>query len=219
MSDAYVTGALLAVVGGYLDAYTYFGRGHVFANAQTGNMILFGIRLAAGEWMASLFYLIPIFSFFFGILVAEVIKSRYKQSETIHWRQIIIIFELVALVFVAFLPQGTSDMLANTLVSFVCSLQVEGFRTVNGNPYATTMCTGNLRSATEKLYAYKLAKDAKSLRDSLQYYGIIGFFIVGAVIGSFATAAFAAKAVLFGCGGLALVFFLLFIKKPASDAS
>ena len=38
-------GALLAAAGGLLDAYTYLSRGGVFANAETGNMVLFGICL------------------------------------------------------------------------------------------------------------------------------------------------------------------------------
>lgn len=36
------TGLLLAGVGGFLDAYTFVGYGGVFANAQTGNIVLFG---------------------------------------------------------------------------------------------------------------------------------------------------------------------------------
>lgn len=51
MSDTFLIAVLLAVVGGSLDAYSYVARGHVFANAQTGNIVLFGLHLADGEWM------------------------------------------------------------------------------------------------------------------------------------------------------------------------
>ncbi len=34
MSETHLLGLLLALVGGFLDAYTYVCRGHVFANAQ-----------------------------------------------------------------------------------------------------------------------------------------------------------------------------------------
>ena len=40
MSDSFRIGAILAAVGGFLDAYTYLARGQVFANAQTGNIVL-----------------------------------------------------------------------------------------------------------------------------------------------------------------------------------
>ena len=51
MSDTFLIAVLLAVVGGSLDAYSYVARGHVFANAQTGNIVLFGLHLADGEWI------------------------------------------------------------------------------------------------------------------------------------------------------------------------
>ncbi len=184
--------ALLAMVGGYLDAYTYIGRGHVFANAQTGNIVLLGIKIAPGVGTISALFG-TVVSFFLGILVAEMIKSKYRKNAKIQWRQVIIILEVIVLTLVAFIPEGNEDTLANILISFVCSLQVEGFRTMNGKVYATTMCTGNLRSATEKLYDYKQTRDRQSLQDSLQYYGIILFFILGALIGSFVTNIFASK--------------------------
>jgi uncharacterized membrane protein YoaK (UPF0700 family) len=218
MSETYLAGALLAVVGGFLDAYSYICRGHVFANAQTGNIVLFGIKIAAGEWKQSLYYLIPILSFLIGIAVAEIIKSCFGKNESINWKQSILILEVAALISVAFIPQGKADMLANTLVSFVCALQVEAFRRINGKAYASTMCTGNLRSATEMLYNYRRTKDKKALRDSLQYYGIILFFILGAAIGAFVINIFAIKSVFFACIILVMVFIILFIKKFPSGS-
>jgi uncharacterized membrane protein YoaK (UPF0700 family) len=219
MSDKYLTGALLAIVGGYLDAYTYICRGHVFANAQTGNIVLLGIRIADGEWSQSLYYLIPIVAFLFGILVAEMIKSRYRLNRSLHWRQIIIAIEVVVLAIVAFLPKGSCDMLANTLVSFVSSLQVESFRKVNGNSYVTTMCTGNLRSATEQMFQYRLTKNRAALQNSLQYYGIILYFIIGAVTGALLSNAFGEISVLFACIGLATVFLIMFKKDMSPDGN
>ena len=42
------TGLCLAAVGGFLEAYTYTLKGGVFANAQTGNLVLFALRLTPG---------------------------------------------------------------------------------------------------------------------------------------------------------------------------
>ena len=44
MSESSFLTAILAIVGGFLDAYSYLMRGHVFANAQTGNIVLFGVN-------------------------------------------------------------------------------------------------------------------------------------------------------------------------------
>ena len=42
ISDSIPCVILLALSGGCMDAYSYLFRDHVFANAQTGNMLLFG---------------------------------------------------------------------------------------------------------------------------------------------------------------------------------
>ena len=57
MSEAFQLGAVLAVVGGFLDAYSYLFRGGVFANAQTGNIVLLGISLQKGKWQGGVHYL------------------------------------------------------------------------------------------------------------------------------------------------------------------
>ena len=71
-------------------------------------------------------------------------------------------------------------------------MQVETFRRVHGHPFASTMCTGNLRSGTEALCQYFKTGDKTLKQKSLRYYGIITFFIItffiiGAVIGGFLT--------------------------------
>ena len=46
VSDSIPMALLLALTGGFLDAYTYVTRGGVFANAQTGNFALMALNLA-----------------------------------------------------------------------------------------------------------------------------------------------------------------------------
>lgn len=208
MSETFLIGAILATVGGFLDAYTYICRGGVFANAQTGNIVLVGISLAKGNTSGCFLYIIPVISFVLGIVVAEYIRQCFRKNNKIHWRQMVIAFETAVLVVIAFLPEK-NNMLANILVSFVCSLQVQSFRKINGKTYATTMCTGNFRSATECLYAYKITGNRVDLKNSLQYYGIITFFILGAIIGTQLVGIFEYKAVLFACGSFIIVFILM----------
>ena len=73
-SESFAAAALLALSGGLLDAYTYLCRGGVFANAQTGNMVLLAIRAAEGKWQEAGRYLIPILAFAAGVMVAETVK-------------------------------------------------------------------------------------------------------------------------------------------------
>ena len=175
MSESFFLCSLLAITGGFLDIYTYVVRGKVFANAQTGNIVLFGLNIAEGNVKESFYYLIPILAFMLGVFIA-----------------------------------------VNVAISFICSMQVESFRKVNGNSFATTMCTGNLRSATETLFHYIHTKNIFMIKKSLQYYAIIIFFISGAILGTFFTKIFVEKSILICFFILAVVFGIMFINKDDS---
>ena len=217
-SESYIVGVLLAIAGGYLDVYTYVCRGGVFANAQTGNIVLLGINIADQNWAKLQIYIWPILAFMAGIFVTEAVKKKFRHRPGIHWRQIVIAIEFIMLWTIAFAPSGNRDHMINVAVSFVCSMQVECFRTFHETrAYTTTMCTGNLRSATEQLFYYNLTKDREACKKSLQYYGIVLFFIVGAVIGTAITRVFLEKSVLVVCVLLLIVFVIMFI--PAQHES
>lgn len=214
-SESYVVGIILAVVGGYLDVYTYITRGGVFANAQTGNIVLLAINIAEGKWGKAGMYALPIMAFMLGILITEFVRTHYRRTPILHWRQIVVCLEFLVLWSIAFVPSGKNDDLVNVAVAFVCSMQVESFRVFSGSSYATTMCTGNLRSATEQLFYYSANKDKIARKKSLQYYGIIFMFIVGAIVGVLITRAYGEKSVMVVCLLLLLVFVLMFI--PMSE--
>ena len=58
MSESMALAVFLTLAGGFQDAYSYNCRGKVFANAQTGNLVLLGQNLAMGNWPAALHYVI-----------------------------------------------------------------------------------------------------------------------------------------------------------------
>lgn len=198
ISDSFRLAALLAISGGYMDAYSYLARGGVFANAQTGNMVLLGIGIIQGKILETSKYLIPIIAFVVGILVAELIQNKFNTLKRTDWRQFVLIIEILAIIVAAFLPLGAMDTVANTLISFVSALQMQSFRHMNGNAFASTMCTGNLRSGTESLYRYAF-KGNKAMKNKwMQYYGINFIFILGAGVGAWATYQWGEYAI-FGC--------------------
>lgn len=183
ISDSIPCGILLALSGGCMDAYSYLFRGHVFANAQTGNMLLFGVNLANREITAALEYLWPILAFTAGIILSDVINAK-KPFLRIHWRQISVIIEIVILSMVAFLPENANPI-ANILISLACGIQVESFKKIHGNSIATTMCIGNLRSGTYNLDKYLITHEHRYLKTAVLYFGIIVSFVIGAVFESY----------------------------------
>ena len=182
MSEAFITALFLSVSGGLQDVYTYLYRGKVFANAQTGNIVLMAVKLFAGEWGEALRYLMPLCAFALGIFVAEFIRLKLKRMQWLHWRQLVVLFEILLLFVVGFLPQEL-NLLANSIVSFSCAMQVQAFRKVNGYAFASTMCIGNLRSGTESLSIYLRDRNIGALKKTAHYYGIILIFAIGAGIG------------------------------------
>lgn len=164
-SETFRLSAILAISGGFQDAYTYNVRDEVFSNAQTGNVVLMSQNFMSGEWLRGLHYLFPIIAFALGVFVAERIQKKLKYVKRIHWRQIIVLMELAILFIVGLIP-GQYNMTATMLVSFACSMQVQTFRKVNGYGYASTMCIGNLRSGTESLSIYLREKKAGNLKKS-----------------------------------------------------
>lgn len=212
MSEAVSTGIFLTLSGGFQDAYTYYTRGKVFANAQTGNIILLGHNAMNGDFTDAFRYLVPVLAFAGGIYISEVIRGVYREYGKLHWRQIVVVLEILLLFVVGFLPQSM-NMAANILVSFVCAMQVEAFRKMKGSAYASTMCIGNLRSATEMLYRYRHTKEKGCLEKCLRYYGVILVFGIGAALGSFMTSLFEERTIWISCGFLFVCFCIMFIKE------
>ena len=56
MSDSFRAAIFIILSGGFQDAYTYCCRGGVFANAQTGNIVLCSAYLFDGQWRHSVRY-------------------------------------------------------------------------------------------------------------------------------------------------------------------
>ena len=172
---------LLTLAGGFQDAYSYNSRGHVFANAQTGNIVLFAQNLMSAQFSQALHYLLPVLAFILGVYISEKIHQKYKYSHLFHWRQLVLVSEIFLLILAGFLK---TDMIANVLLSFACAMQVQSFRKFKGISFATTMCIGNMRSATEMLCHYHLNKDKELKKKSLYYYLLILTFAFGAGIGA-----------------------------------
>lgn len=214
MSESLLTASFIILSGGLQDAYTYLCRGEVFANAQTGNIVLFSAYLLDGKWMQSLHYLVPVLSFMLGIFVAECVHRRFKHMEAFHWRQLIILSEILLLFVVGFLPQSV-NIFANAVVSFVCAMQVQTFRKVRGHAYASTMCIGNMRSGTEALCVYFHTRNREALKKAMTYFGVIGLFAVGAGLGALLVKLLAERGIWISCLLLLIAFLIMFIREES----
>ena len=236
MSSSLAVGILLALAGGFMDAYSYMARGHVFANAQTGNILLFAVAISEGRPADSLRYLLPVVSFALGIALAAAMRTRFGHMSRLHWRQLTLLVEILILFGVSFFPAG-QHLGANSLTSLACGIQVQAFRKIEGNGIATTMCIGNLRAGVQAfrkiegngiattmcignlragvqaLHEYHIAHDREELRRGALYFGVILFFALGAVAGNLAVGRWGLSAIRWDCLLLVLPL-LMMLSKP-----
>lgn len=215
-SEAFSTMAFLTLSGGLQDAYTYFVRDGVFANAQTGNIVLMSVRAFSGDFAGVLRYLIPLTAFALGVFAAEMLRQRERRISVLHWRQLVVLAEILLLFLVGFLPPELNP-LANALVSFTCAMQVQAFRKVNGSAYASTMCIGNLRSGVDAFCGYLETRDRRALRRAGRYFAVILFFALGAGLGGVLSARLGAGSIWASCGLLTVSFLLLFGQELQED--
>ena len=195
--------------GGLQDAYTYHVRDQVFANAQTGNIVLLGQSIALGNWETAVRYLLPLLAFAAGVYAAEIIHSRFRtKGVALHWRHEVLLVEAALLFLVGWMPQSM-NLVANILVSFVCAMQVEAFRELEGSTYATTMCIGNLRSAMENLYFWRKTGDDLRRHKASVYFLVILYFLIGAAIGGVLSTIWREMTILLCCPFLLLAFTLM----------
>lgn len=211
-SESIELGVLLALAGGFMDAYSYIARDGVFANAQTGNILLVGVNLSGGDLMRAGRYFFPVLAFALGIMLADLIHERF--SSLFHWRQLTVFLEAVILLGVSFIP-GTANLVANCLTSFACGMQVESFRKIHGHGIATTMCIGNLRSALQSVDDYIITHNKGFLENGLLYFGVILTFVVGAVLGNLCIGWLGLHAIAVAAVLLAGCFLIMFIDREA----
>lgn len=203
--------AVLALVGGFLDAYTYVSRDGVFANSQTGNIVLFGVEAARGKWLEASRHLPPIVAFLAGVGVAETLK-RPRVVGAIRWpARGALVLEIGVLLVVGALPATVPNMVVTVSVAFVASLQVSMFRTLIKWPFTTTMTTGNLRTAAQALYKSTVEHDPDAAIQARTFGSVIAAFLGGALVGAHVTLRLGARAGWIAAAvlGVALALFVL----------
>jgi len=209
--ESIAVGVLLALIGGFLDAFSYVLKGGVFANAQTGNVVLLFLACARGDFALLPRYVAPILTFAGGIFLSELLKGS-KGLSGIARIKLVIAAEACLILGIGAFGERLSDYFVNCLISFVAAVQVANFDRVRGNRIATTMITGNLKSAMALLSRYVSSKDATPLNAFANYAAIIFFFGVGVALGSGAIALLAGPSILL-CLGLLFAVYVLVTRR------
>jgi uncharacterized membrane protein YoaK (UPF0700 family) len=176
-------GAVFAVVGGYTDAYAYLAHGHVFANAQSGNVVFVGLFASEGQWSEAARHLPPIAAFVLGVAVANLIGVK-PQKRLFRATLICQVFELAVVCALILLGRRLPDAVIVPAISFVAAVQSATLTRIGSWSFNSTMTTGNLRTAAAAFVLWLQGREAADNRaKALAFALICGAFLAGAILG------------------------------------
>jgi uncharacterized membrane protein YoaK (UPF0700 family) len=206
----------ITMAGGFLDSYAFLTRGHVLANAQTGNVVFLGQELFMGNPIGVLKYLLPILAYTFGVLISELYEdyyySRIPHPDMVRdtgWRNHLLFLEIVFIIFVGFLPGGNIyNHIANGLISFTCGIQMRSFHRVEDAEYGSTTCTGNLKKLVQTTVQYMRTGQASCKSHAFSYLLTTVLFAVGAGMGWYVSTIMHLEAIWIGAAILSCAFIL-----------
>jgi uncharacterized membrane protein YoaK (UPF0700 family) len=213
--------ALLLGATGLLDAVVFLNHGHVFANAMTGNVIFLGIAVLGRDWGDIIPHLTPIGGFLAGVAASKHMRARLTETSVL---QLGLIFEILALFTLGWLPLSFPTMAFTIIIAFVSAFQVASYRRVERFSYNSTFVTGNLRDMTEGIYDAITATTAPEVREKgfaqALYLGLICLcFLAGAVLGAWAAPRFSNQALWFSEPFLIVAAINSFRRRPVSSPS
>ena len=130
---------LLAIVGGFADAVGFLIF-NAFAGAMTGNTVLLGIALAAGEWTGAVQSAVIIAAFLVGVAASAWLRRWLSLAA-------ILVIEMTAIAVAALV----TPMVAAPVLAFVMGLQNAAMTHFAGTTLNTVFLTGNLQKLVQSL--------------------------------------------------------------------
>jgi uncharacterized membrane protein YoaK (UPF0700 family) len=181
--EALQIAGLLAFIGGYLEAYTWMVH-HVFANAQSANLVFLWVYMTAGEWETAVRYVPPLLAFAVGVILASWLRWVAPQRAS----RISTLTEIVFLFIVAIVHNRLPEVAGTLGLSMVAAFQMVSFPRVEGWTYNSVMVTSNFRQTIEGLFAALAGnREERSFRRPYVYGAMCVAFGTGAAVGAFAT--------------------------------
>ncbi len=171
--------------GGAMDAWVYLDHGHVFANSQSGNVVLMAIAWAQGDEGAAAEHLPSLFAYLAGLFGSRVAGLRLKRAE-VNSRNCRFGTECVLLLALAFAADHLSNTAVTAGVGLIAGIHITSLSHVGGWSFNTGMTTGNLRSLVNAFVA-ALAGSGKDRPHAALFAGLVLAFLGGALLGAWLT--------------------------------
>ncbi|MDE5715917.1 MAG: DUF1275 domain-containing protein [Anaeroplasmataceae bacterium] len=173
---------ILAFIGGFFNAYSFYMRGGRYAFLQTGTLIAIIYDLFIANYKDLWFGLSTFFSFYLGILFTIVLNKifhKYKKEKYLR-------FILLSLSFILMVPCLFFNQTKEIDLSFISiwsigimgGIMLEGFKDLV-IPSVTTMMTNNTRLFVKHLSRGIMDKD----KHFFKIAGLVGVLILSFILG------------------------------------
>ncbi len=171
---------LLIFAGGVFGAFSYIERGGVFCNAQTLNLLLTGVSVGKGDFFGALYYLLPIGSYFVGIILSELLPKPIRRLKLFRWDTLLVGIETVAVVVLALIPDSAPYQISHVILNIITAMQYNTFRQAEGEVMSTTFCTLHMRQTGEALVRWTRGSKSKDWRrKALSHLAMLLSFAAG----------------------------------------
>jgi uncharacterized membrane protein YoaK (UPF0700 family) len=177
--------AIATTAGGAMDAWVYLAHGHVFANAQTGNVVLMGIAFAGGDLASAATHLPSLLAFATGALTSRLSGQLLKLGR-LNSRDVRLAVASVMLVALGLFADGISDRAVTACVGFIAGVQITSLSHFGSWSFNTGMTTGNLLAGVSAL-AKALTGSTEDWPHAAAMFLLCFAFGVGAVAGAWLT--------------------------------
>lgn len=165
----------------------------------------------------------PIGAYFFGSFLSEWMGKTIKRMHFLRWDTLLIALEICAVVFLAFMPAAWPDQICQVTLNFVCAMQFNTYRQMEGVPAATTFVTNHIRQIGSNLAKLARHPEDHGLRRKVKAHtSLLLCFTAGAVISTVLCEAFSYRSLLgalipLGCTLVRLVHADLVLERGQLD--
>ena len=194
---------------GFLGGFTFWIRGKLFVNAQTGNLVLLSTGIGTFDKIVIKNTLALLILYFLGVAAAEIFSQMriLKKGDSFRWEKILLLISILSTFIIGFVPENFPYELTLYPVAFITAMQFATFERAHGMGMATGFCTNHLKQTATNLVRFFRTKDFSKLKISLSHFSMIFSFDCGTSLAVFLGEIFSEKTI----WGATVSYFIIFI--------
>lgn len=179
----------LSFSGGVSGAYGAIYCDHVFANAETGNLVSMAYDLKMLNFVSAGARLVAVLLFLAAIVVSVKVPLAVCGGDRRKWRRICLLLEIGCFTLQVLLPYKELMAIAPAMylwpTFFACALQYNTFTQQRGLSVSTVFSVNNLRQMALHFALYTETHDRAQRTVAWMYAANIASFVFGAFVSAF----------------------------------